>query len=159
MIRAPKNFNGTFISRHFFPSFFKHNSLKTINSGYCYDWAYFAHRLFGAQLWATDFHAWVQVHNHDPKEAGWIQRFFDSETHKGVSNFMQLGCNIRNSYPLPWGEHAPKAMELKEFKDFWNEHGGGHRRHWDSMLEPKLQTVLGKRFSKLTPIFHPRTTP
>jgi len=153
MIRAPRRFNGTFISRHFFPSFFEHNALKVINSGRCYDWAYFAHRLFGAQLWTTDYHAWVQIQNPDQNDGRWRTRYFDSETPNGVSNFMSLGCNIRNAYPLPWDEQAPQRVELQEFKEFWDEHGGGHRRHWGSMLEPQLQKVLGKRFSELTPIF------
>jgi hypothetical protein len=152
MIRAPRQFNGTFISRHFFPSFFEHNALKVINSGRCYDWAYYAHRLFGVQLWTTDFHAWVQVIERDKP-----YRYFDSETPNGVSNFLNLGCNRRNSFPVPWDEHAPRRMELQAFKSFWDEHGGGHRRHWESMLEAQLRTVLGKRFSELTPIFRVRT--
>lgn len=150
MIRAPRHFNGTFISRHFFPSFFKFNTLKVINSGRCYDWAYFAHRLFGVRLWATDFHAWVQ----------YGRKHYDSETGKvGVMNFMNLGCNKRNAFPVPWQDHAPTPMELKEFKDFWDKHGGGFRRHWDSKLESELRCVLGKRFSELTPIFPERVQP
>jgi len=144
MIRVPKTpFNGTFISRHFFPDYFKYNNLRTINSGRCYDWAYFGHRLFGADLWATDFHAWCKVG----------RKYHDSETGKyGVLNFMQLGCNRRNAYPLPWDEYGPQQMTLQEFKDFWDREGGGHRRHWDNMLEPLLQRVLGKRYRDTTPI-------
>lgn len=153
MIRAPRRFNGTFISRHFFPTFFENDALKVINSGRCYDWAYYAHRLFGAWLWTTDFHAWVQYQNPDQNDSRWRARFFDSETPNGVANFMGLSCNRRNSYPVPWDEHAPKRMELQAFKNFWDEHGGGHRRHWDSMLEAQLKTVLGKRFKEETPIF------
>jgi len=147
MIRAPKLFNGTFINRHLFPSFFKYNRLSVINSGRCYDWAYFAHRLFGAKLWSTDYHAWVQ----------YGKKFYDSEAGlHGVSNFLALKCNKRNCFPLPWDEMPPATMDLKQFKSFWDSNGGGHRRHWDSMLEPQLQEVLGKRYSELTPIFHPR---
>ncbi len=153
MIRVPRNFNGPFITRHFFPWNFKHNALKIINQGRCYDWAYFAHRLFGVQLWATDYHAWVEVNSQDPKTYQWSHRFFDSETPNGVSNFMLLGCNKRNAFPVPWDGQAPKRMELTEFKTFWDKEGGGFKRHWDSMLEGDLKRVLGKRYSELTPIF------
>lgn len=153
MIRAPGHFNGTFITRHFFPEYLKHNNLQAINMGRCYDWAYFAHRLFGVQLWSTDFHAWVKVNNPDQNDSRWRSRFFDSETPKGVSNFMLLGCNKRNAFPVPWDEHAPRTMELWDFKNFWDKHGGGHKRHWGSILEPALKKILGKRYSELTPIF------
>src|SRR5258706_9325250 len=127
MIRAPRTFNGTFISRHFFPDYFNNGILQVINRGRCYDWAYFAHRLFGATLWATDFHAWVQVQNQDQNDSRWKTRFFDSETPSGVTNFMALRCNIRNAFPVPWSDQAPKRMELQEFKDFWDENDGGKR--------------------------------
>ena len=149
MLRAPSRFNGTFINRHFFPAYFKHQTLSAINSGRCYDWAYFAHRLFGAELWSTDYHAWVQYEG----------RHFDSETHKGVRSFMDLRCNRRNAFPVPWDDHGPSRMKLQNFKDFWDEEGGGRRRHWDSILEADLRRILGKRFSELTPIFPKKIQP
>lgn len=143
MIRVPNNFNGSFITRHFFPDFLKYDNVQGINSGYCYDWAYYAYRLFpDVKLWTTDYHAWVQVG----------KKFFDSETRNGVSNFMLLGCNRRHG-PIPWEILPPIRMEVDSFKPFWDEHGGGHKRHWDSMLEKKLKKVLGKRYSEMTPIF------
>lgn len=144
MIRAPRHFNGTFINRHFFPDYLKHGTLSRINQGKCYDWAYYAHRLFNAQLWTTDFHAWVR----------WDMNYYDSETVKGVQNFMRLRCNMRNAFPLPWDGQAPKRIGVQEFKAFWDEHGGGKRKHWDTVLEADLRRVLGKRFSEMTPIFH-----
>lgn len=147
MIRVPHNFNGNFISHHFFPEYRKY--LKGINGGRCYDWAYLAYRMFeGVELWTTDYHAWVRVINRDSGS-----RYFDSETKQGVSNFMLLGCNRRNSYPIPWQAQPPVRMEVDSFKKFWDEHGGGFKRHWESMLERKLKEVLGKRYSELTPIF------
>lgn len=145
MIRVPAQFNGGFISRHFFPDYFRHNNVRAINSGRCYDWAYLAYRMFpDIQLWATDFHAWVR----------YGKKYHDSETGKfGVLNFMELGCNKRNAYPVPWDQHAPRQMTVEEFKDFWNREGGGQRRHWDSSLEPLLKKVLGKRYREATPIF------
>ncbi len=152
MIRVPTNFNGPFITRHFFPDYVRHRNVQGINSGRCYDWAYFAHRMFGVQLWTTDYHAWVQVHKQDPVNHMWSHRFYDSETSKGVQNFLALGCNVRHA-PAPWDEQAPCTMALDEFKAFWDRHGGGYKRHWESMLEKDLQRVLGKRYSELTPIF------
>ena len=149
MIRAPRYFNGTFINRHFFPDYLKHGVLHTINHGRCYDWAYYAHRLFNTQLWTTDFHAWVR----------WDNRYYDSETSGGVRNFLQLQCNVRNAFPVPWDGYPPKRVDVKEFKDFWDEHGGGKRRHWDTLLEADLRRVLGKRFSELTPIFSVKPKP
>jgi len=146
MIRAPRTFNGTFINRHFFPNYLKHGSLSLINQGRCYDWAYYAHRLFNAQLWTTDFHAWVR----------WDGNYFDSESANGFSNFMKQRCNMRNAFPLPWSFTPPVRMEVKAFKAFWDEHGGGKRRHWDTVLEADLRNVLGKRFSEMTPIFSPK---
>lgn len=144
MIRRPRGFNGTFISRHFFPDLFKVNALRVINTGACYDWAYLAYRLFeGVQLWTTDYHAWVRVG----------RKWHDSETCRaGVLNFMELGCNYRNS-PIPWEGQPPRSMEVDEFKDFWNHEGSGRRFHWDNYLEPKLREVLGKRFREESPIF------
>lgn len=149
MIRAPKVFNPTFINRHFFPNYLKHGILDTINHGRCYDWAYYAHRLFKAQLWTTDYHAWVR----------WDGRYFDSETVKGVRNFLGLRCNIRNAFPVPWSDNPPQEIHIQEFKDFWDEHGGGKRRHWDSILEVDLRKVLGHRYSELTPIFNVKPKP
>ena len=149
MIRAPRHFNGTFINRHFFPNYLKHGSLSLINQGRCYDWAYYAYRLFNVQLWTTDYHAWVR----------WDGNYFDSETVKGVQNFMKLRCNMRNAFPLPWDGQAPKRVDVQEFKTFWDEHGGGKRRHWDTVLEADLRNVLGKRFSELTPIFSAKPKP
>ena len=144
MIRMPRHFNGRFITRHFFPGYFLDKNFSAINRGQCYDWAYIAHRLFeGVQLWTTDYHAWIRLG----------LKWHDSETCRaGVSNFMELGCNYRNS-PIPWEGQPPRSMEVGEFKDFWNKEGSGNRFHWDSILEKRLRTVLGKRFSESTPIF------
>ena len=149
MIRVPSHFNGAFISRHFFSDYLKHNNLRGINSGRCYDWAYLAYRMFAdIQLWTTDFHAWVR----------YGRKYHDSETGRfGVLNFMELGCNRRNAYPVPWEKQAPKLMGVDEFKKFWNGRGSGHRRHWDSLLEPQLKKVLGSRYRETTPIFQPPT--
>lgn len=147
MIRVPSSFNGAFISRHFFPDFFKHNNRRGINGGKCYDWAYLAYRMFeGIQLWTTDYHAWVQ----------YGRKYHDSETGKfGVVNFMELGCCKRNCFPVPWESQAPIRMDVEPFKDFWNREGSGHRFHWDIMLEPQLKKVLGKRYKETSPIFQP----
>lgn len=144
MIRVPSHFNGAFVSRHFFPDWFKHKNLAGINGGQCYDWAYLAHRLFeGVQLWTTDYHAWIRIG----------RKFHDSETGRfGVLSFMELGCCRRNG-PTPWEDQAPRQMELDEFKTFWNRQGIGHRFHWDTLLEDRLKTVLGKRYKEVTPIF------
>jgi hypothetical protein len=153
----PTRFNGTFITRHLFPDFFVYNNQRGINSGYCYDWAYYAHRLFNAQLWTTDYHAWVLVNTQDQRTGSWSQRFFDSETPGGVKNFMQLGCNVRHG-PVPWDDHAPKSMGVQAFKKFWDSHGAGYRYHWDSRLETNLRKTLGKRFREATPIIPRKPT-
>lgn len=150
MIRVPQHFNGAFITRHFFADYLRHDNVRGINSGRCYDWAYLAHRMFGVQLWTTDYHAWVQVR--EDEKWRYKQLFFDSETKRGVQTFMQLGCNVRHG-PVPWDEVAPQRMEVEAFKKFWNHHGGGYKNHWESMLEEDLKRVLGKRYSELTPIF------
>jgi hypothetical protein len=146
MIRMPRHFNGLFVTRHFFPEFLRHDNRRGINGGYCYDWAYLAYRMFeGVQLWTTDYHAWIRIG----------RKWHDSETNRfGVLNFMELGCNYRNS-PIPWESQPPRSMDVEEFKTFWNREGSGHRFHWDSMLEARLKRVLGKRFSQSTPIFQP----
>lgn len=150
MLRIPRQFNATFVSRHFFPTYFKNKALDNINYGRCYDWAYFAHRLFGVDLWTTDYHAWVRYGN----------RWFDSETHNGVVSFMDLRCNIRIGGAVPWGDIPPKRIgNIENFKAVWDEHGGGFRHHWNSMLESDLCRVLGKRFTNLTPIFPKKVQP
>lgn len=154
MIRVPRQFNGVFITRHFFPEFLSSNNVRGINRGYCYDWAYYAYRMFpGTTLWTTDFHAWIQVHD---RIHGY--RFFDSETHTGVKSFMELGCNRRHA-PQPWDDQPPTQMGVEDFKKFWDHHGGGYKRHWDSMLETKLRKVLGSRFNERTPIFQEKIQP
>jgi hypothetical protein len=162
MIRAPRKFNGTFITRHFFPGFFQIKDVAAINRGKCYDWAYIAHRLYGVQLWSTDYHAWVEAMMPSPENTtesiggySWkpmVRRYFDSETPKGVSNFLTLGCNRRNSHPVPWEDQHPIRMTLIEFKEFWNHIGSGRRYHWDSHLEPQLKDVLKDRYKGVTPI-------
>lgn len=148
MIRVPRKFNGPFITRHFFADYLSRKWVQGINQGRCYDWAYFAYRMFpDVTLWTTDYHAWVQVWD---REKGY--RFFDSETPKGVKSFMELGCNRRHG-PMPWSDQAPTRMNVKDFKEFWNKHGGGFKRHWDSMLEVDLKKVLGKRYREDGPIF------
>lgn len=147
MIRVPKQFNGAFITRHFFPSFLENDNVSAINSGYCYDWAYYGHRLFGADLWTTDYHAWCR----------YGQKYHDSETGKyGVNNFMNLGCNRRNAFPLPWEEKAPQSLSLEDFKAFWKPYSDrAAHNHWKSSLEPKLRKILGKLYQEATPIFQP----
>ena len=133
-----------FINRHLFGNYLKNNNLQLINMGRCYDFAYYAHRLFpDVQLWTTDFHAWVEAKG----------KHWDSETSKGVKSYMKLGCNVRNSFPCPWDEQEPVTMEVDEFKSFWDRNGSGRRRHWDNFLELELKAALGKRYSKMTPIF------
>jgi len=149
MIRTPHQFNGLFITRHFFPKYLKYNNVSAINSGRCYDWAYFAYRMFpNVQLWTTDYHAWIQVG----------KKFYDSETKAGVSNFMLLGCNKRHA-PTPWEDQPPIRASVLWFKSFWDKHGGGYKRHWDSMLEADLKEILGKRYTEATPIFQPPVQP
>lgn len=145
MIRAPKQFNGQFINRHFYEYEFQNNLLYRINSGECYDWAYYGHRLFGAELWTTDYHAWCRVG----------KKYHDSETGKyGVLNFMNLGCNVRNAFPIPWEDKPPQALPLEEFKKFWSAYSYmAENDHWTTMLEPELQRVLGKLYREATPIF------
>lgn len=162
-IRMPKRFSSTFISRHFFFDYFSQDRLATVNNGQCYDWAYFAHRLFGVQLWTTDYHAWVEVWKKRKLRPGeivpknrmyWPQerRWFDSETIRGVKSFTDLASHIRLGGSVPWGEVPAKAIDLQEFKELWNEIGAGYTYHWDSILEPKLVRVLGKHYKVSTPI-------
>jgi hypothetical protein len=154
MIRVPRQFNGSFITRHFFSEYLKHGYVAQINSGRCYDWAYFAHRMFGVKLWTTDYHAWCEVWIPSKrKKDAVVRRYFDAESRHGVRNFMDLKCNKRNAFPLPWEETPPTQLDLQDFKSLWDEIGAGDRRHWLSKLEPKLRCVLGKRYSELTPIF------
>lgn len=151
MIRRPKKFNGNFISRHFYPNYFR-SWVNQINRGECYDWAYYAHRLFGLELWTTDWHAWVkEVHT-----AG--NRHYDSESPNGVKNLLNLNFHRRNSYPIPWQSQSPTQLSLEDFKDFWDEIGAKNRYHWDSILEVNIKRVLGKRYSELTPIFPNRSS-
>ena len=158
MIRIPAKFSGTFITRHFFRNYLENNTLSLINSGRCYDWAYMAYRLFpNVKLWTTDYHAWVEAKD----------RYWDSETYKGVINFMRLRCNISLTYPnkdypymhkcMPWDDRSPIIMDVYEFKNFWDQRGSGRRRHWDSFLETELKSHLGKRYSEMTPIFEEAT--
>jgi hypothetical protein len=165
-IRTPKKFSSTFISKHFFIDHYLNYSLDQINYGECYDWAYIAHRLFGVQLWSTDYHAWVEVwkerklrpgepapHNrmHWPLERKW----FDSETVRGVRGFEALGSHKRfgnQNFPVPWDNISPRAMTPQEFKELWNDIGAGHTFHWESLLETRLVSVLGKKYKASTPI-------
>jgi len=150
MIKVPASFNGRFITRHLFRHYFNNGNISEINRGRCYDWAYMAYRLFpNVSLWTTDYHAWVEAKD----------RHWDSETHKGVVNFMRLRCNERNTSPHcpPWDEQEPVIMNLYDFKNFWDRFGRGHRRHWGTLLESNLKDTLGKRYSEMTPIFEEAT--
>jgi len=142
--RVPSNFNAEFITRHLFRNYMKAGNLSLINRGRCYDWAYYAYRLFpNIQLWTTDFHAWVEAKG----------KHWDSEAPHGVRDYLKLRCNVLNSFPCPWDEQEPVKMEVDEFKDFWDHHGSGRRYHWDNFLEFELQKVLGKRYREMSPIF------
>jgi hypothetical protein len=148
MIKAPASFNGRFVTRHLFRNYLEHSTLSLINSGRCYDFAYYAYRLFpNVKLWTTDYHAWVEARG----------KHWDSETSHGVKDYMKLRCNVRNTYgnsfPCPWDEQEPVTMEVDEFKSFWDRNGSGRRHHWDNFLEPELKAALGKRYSEMTPIF------
>lgn len=143
MIRKPKSFNCLFVTRHFFRDYLEHNTIARINEGRCYDYAYFAYRMFpNVKLWTTDYHAWIEHKN----------KFYDSQSINGVEDYMRLACN-RQYAPKPWEEQPPVKVNVNRFKSMWDNWGGGRRRHWDSHLERDLKYVLGYHYSELTPIF------
>ena len=116
MLVVPKKFSADFINRVFYPLEYSRATLQTINSGRCYDWAYYAYCLWNnVQLWSCDTHAWVHVG----------EKFYDSESPDGVRDYSQLGCNSR------WGwEKEPKPMNIGTFKSMWSRIGSGRRKHW-----------------------------
>lgn len=129
-------FSATFISRNFFPDYFP-NKLRVINTGLCYDWAYYAYRLFPTvQLWSDYSHAWVQLG----------RRHYDSEVFRGTPDYRLLPCN------RVCGLVDPKPMPVETFKEHWNHNGGRRPEHWDIMLEAKLEKVTGNKYRQYSPI-------
>lgn len=126
MIEIPSQFEPEFISKNFFPKYYPAR-LGAINNGECYDWAYYAHRLFSnTNLWSTDYHAWIEKDGFH----------YDSEAPGGVIGWENLRTNT-------FWSGTPMRQSLEEFKEFWNQHGGGKKRHWDSILEKHMEIVLG----------------
>jgi len=113
-VSLPKRFNANFITHTFFPEYIGEEGF--INSGRCYDWAYYAYCLFPTvQIWTTDFHAWIQ----------YGKRFFDS--------VHPLGSESELTYH-GWDETEPCILPISEFKNMWDEIGGGRKHHWNRML-------------------------
>lgn len=125
----PKNFSASFINRVFFPREYKSKELAAINTGRCYDWAYLGYCLWpGVLLWTTDMHAWVQKG----------RKFYDSESVTGLKDHNELRCNAW----FPGDEQSPTVMDIQSFKDFWDEHGGGKRRHWGALHDKIINKGL-----------------
>lgn len=121
-IVLPKRLSPEFINNIFFPDYVRCNNVCDINSGRCYDWAYYVYCLYPtAQLWTTDYHAWVRYSG----------RFWDSESPRGVKDVDSLGCNSR----WGWESIPPKPIDVVPFKRLWSRFGRGRKYHWDLMLE------------------------
>jgi hypothetical protein len=121
-ILLPKKFSADFISQIFYPEEWKKGWLRSINSGRCYDWAYYAYCLWpNVKLWTTEHHAWVQVG----------KKFFDSESGNGIQDHCKLNCNS----VWPGEETPPTIMSSEDFQKFWNKNGGGRKYHWDIMQQ------------------------
>lgn len=118
----PKRFDANFITQIFYPYEWANNRHQSINTGRCYDWAYYAYCLWkNVVLWTTEHHAWVQVG----------KKFFDSESSSGIMDHTKLNCNAL----WPGEEVLPTAMHADKFKELWNDCGGGRKFHWDLMQE------------------------
>lgn len=123
---VPESFDANFITENFFPYEWKHQFLSSINTGRCYDWAYIAYCLWpNVTLWTTERHAWVEVSG----------LFYDSESPSGVEDHQKLRCNET----WGWDDQEPIAIKPEEFKDFWNENGGGRKYHWDDLHKEILE--------------------
>lgn len=121
----PEKFDANFINKNFFYKEWKGRYLDAINSGRCYDWAYIAYCLWSdVLLWTTDSHAWVQVGN----------SYFDSESIYGLKDHRKLRCNT----VWPGDELKPTVMTIRNFKIYWNEHGGGSTHHWPKLIKKML---------------------
>lgn len=114
----PGAFNAPFITQVFFPRCFKRGCYDCVNYGKCYDWAFYAYCLFSeVQLWTNWSHAWVEVDG----------KFYDSRYHMGVTR--EEATDVR------FNRNDNRMVSVQELKEFWNEHGGGRRDHWDLMLQ------------------------
>lgn len=124
--QVPKEFNANFITEVFFPYEWTHKLFSSINTGRCYDWAYIAFCLWpNVTLWTTECHAWVEVDG----------LFYDSETPNGHLDHKKLRCN---EY-WPGRSTKPTSMSPENFKEFWNENGGGRKHHWNELHQEMLE--------------------
>ncbi len=129
MLIVPNDFDANFISSLFYPDDFRNDTLSRINGGECYDWAYYAVRTFyhlPLELYSTYAHAYIKYED----------RFYDSAAPDGVFDWRELNTNR-------WWGGDPELQSLNEFMDYWNEHGGGRKHHWDNLLENNLMKALG----------------
>ncbi len=104
MIVNPSYFEPTIIT----DLFFKGWDRQVINQGYCYEWSYFAHKLFNEvdiKLWSTvnRHHAFIKVGNN----------FYDSEAPQGMSVWQDLPCCRRVNPSQAW------QMDLESYKKYW----------------------------------------
>lgn len=140
MLRIPPKFDADFVSATFYCKEFNTGRLDYINQGRCYDWAYYAKRTFHVSnivLWSTYYHAYVEFEG----------KFFDSESPQGVKDFLKLKTNQRF-------EGVSIKQSIPEFTSWWDNRGGGQRRHWDSILEKNIQNTLGFSYiPKIKPEF------
>lgn len=118
----PQRFSASFVSRVFFNRDYRNKTLNWINTGRCYDWAYYAYCLWGnVKLWTSDIHAWVQVGG----------KFYDSESFTGKARHEDLNCNAA----FDWEDEPPRQVTSEEFQNIWDTHGGGRRRHWHALRD------------------------
>ncbi|KKN19841.1 hypothetical protein LCGC14_0941670 [marine sediment metagenome] len=82
-----------------------------INWGYCYYWAYVAHKLFGGGLFTDDEHghAFVKIDG----------LYYDSETPDGVESWQKLPMLLNRKV----FDDDAELQDLDDFADYWREEG------------------------------------
>lgn len=132
MLTLLREFDAEFITAVFFTNEYRNNNLISINSGRCYDWAYYAVRTFShlpIELYSTESHAYVKYED----------RYYDSEAPRGVEKWNRLRTNA-------WWSGYHRRMDLEGFKKLWDSIGAGKRYHWDSELEENMKRILGRYY-------------
>lgn len=78
-----KKLNKTFLEYFKSSEWKNYSTVKDINHGFCMDWAWIAHKLFGGELWTNEnfYHAFVKIGS----------KFYDAQTVNGVSDWVDLG--------------------------------------------------------------------
>ena len=84
------------------------DTVRSINAGNCYHWAYIAHRLIGGQIYYNEYHACLKLKG----------RYYDAERLDGVDDPEEL-----RTFSF-WGvDNLRRAQTISQFRSFWKRNG------------------------------------